>query len=138
MAIDGKHLSFTGAFIHTMFFVLAILFVIKLYAWNNTFKLKFKLKTQDCNQLKSFQTILTNFYQITHSKRFLQIITSWELIPNKSCKQLSENSFKTIFKNYYQQRTHYKQILKTVRAIILNNSYNLLPEISVQTILTNY
>ena len=100
---------------------------------------------------KSFETMLSNYYQRNHSKQFLKTIIReiiWDscilqlmmtlfitrgIIPNNSYKLLSQKSFQTMLSNYLKWF-----LVSIIREIIRNNSYKLLSQKSFKTILTKY
>ena len=97
---------------------------------------------------KLFQINLTTYYQRNHCKHYLVtiIIESFEIsllnyyqriiANNIHIQLLSEKSFQTNLTSYCK-RNHCKQYLQTIiREIIENNTYKLLPEKSLQTMLT--
>ena len=100
-------------------------------------------KTYKLLSEKSFQTILTNYYQRNNSTQFLQTTTR-EITVNNTYKLSSENHFKW-YLLYYHQRNISKNTYKLLqgkpfrnRELISNNSYKLLSEKSMQPILTNH
>ena len=84
------------------------------------------------------QRFLTNYYQINHCKQFLQTLfsaTIWEFIPSNSYKKFYLRTLGTkltnlLSKNYFKQYISTKSFQTTY--------YKLLPQKSLQTVLTNY
>ena len=117
---------------------------VQKFITNNSYKLLLETSVQtilnNCYQSipnifykllsdKPFHIILTNYYQTLLST------TIWEFIPSDSCKNFYQRTLETTLTNLLS-KNHFKQYISTKSFRTIH--YKLLPEKSLQTILTNY
>ena len=77
----------------TMLWLLVILFVIKLYAWNNTFKLIEKKHGQDIIMIvRSYESLKTKLMKVRADIKFIKSCKNENLIPTFSKVNLAIKS----------------------------------------------
>ena len=77
----------------TMLWLLVILFVIKLYAWNNTFKLIKKKHGQDIIMIvRSYESLKTKLMKVRADIKFIKSCKNENLIPTFSKVNLAIKS----------------------------------------------